>query len=98
MSRKADVATPKLVGYRSIEYLADQFPLVIEKRFSQFKTDFENTRSQQAIERIGAKKEGVLRKHIIRPDGSYRDSVFYSIIDSEWETVKAHLQGLLDRR
>ena len=64
----------------------------------QFKTDFENTRSQQAIERIGAKKEGVLRKHIIRPDGSYRDSVFYSIIDSEWETVKAHLQGLLDRR
>ncbi|MFZ5911980.1 MAG: GNAT family N-acetyltransferase, partial [Chloroflexota bacterium] len=50
----------------------------------QFKADLRNVRSQQAIERIGAVKEGVLRNHIILPDGRLRDSVFYSILDTEW--------------
>lgn len=49
----------------------------------QIKTDIRNVRSQHSIERLGATKEGFLRNHIIRCDGSYRDSVFYSIIASE---------------
>ena len=63
----------------------------------QFKTDLNNLPSQRAIERLGAKKEGILRQHIIRPDGGYRDSVFYSIIDSEWERVKARLEEMMGR-
>jgi len=61
----------------------------------QLKTDERNLRSQHAIERIGAKKEGGLRNHMILPDGSYRNSVFYSIIDQEWPIVKTRLGGFL---
>jgi RimJ/RimL family protein N-acetyltransferase len=61
----------------------------------QLRTDLRNTRSQQAIERIGAVKEGVLRNQIIMPDGYLRSSVFYSILDNEWPTVKQHLRMLL---
>ncbi len=60
-----------------------------------FKTDARNARSQRAIERLGAQKEGVLRSHMILPDGFRRDSVFYSILQSEWPTVKARLEGFL---
>lgn len=61
----------------------------------QFKTDLRNERSQRAIERLGAVKEGILRNHMITPDGTIRDSVYYSIIDSEWPAVKARLEGWL---
>ena len=61
----------------------------------QFKTDVRNERSQRALERIGAVKEGVLRKHMILPDGFIRDSVYYSILDSEWQQVKARLEAML---
>ena len=61
----------------------------------QLKTDARNLRSQKAIERIGAVKEGILRKHMILPDGYIRDSVFYSIVDSEWEGVKSRLETIL---
>jgi RimJ/RimL family protein N-acetyltransferase len=57
----------------------------------QFKTDLRNERSQRAIERLGAKREGVLRNHMIKPDGKYRDSVYYSILDNEWPEVKKRL-------
>jgi RimJ/RimL family protein N-acetyltransferase len=63
----------------------------------QLKTDRRNERSQKAIERIGAVKEGVLRNHMILPNGRYRDSVFYSIIDTEWPTVKKRLEEALNR-
>jgi N-acetyltransferase len=63
----------------------------------QFKTDLRNVRSQQAIERIGAVKEGVLRNHMIRPDGTIRHSVYYSIINSEWPVVKSLLEEKLFR-
>lgn len=63
----------------------------------QLKTDSRNERSQKAIERIGAKKEGVLRNHMILPDGRYRDSVFYSILDTEWNGVKIRLEEMLGR-
>jgi RimJ/RimL family protein N-acetyltransferase len=58
----------------------------------QLKTDLRNVRSQRAIERIGAVNEGLLRNHMILPDGTLRHSVYYSIIDSEWPGVKAMLE------
>ena len=61
----------------------------------QLKTDSRNLRSQKAIERIGGVKEGVLRNHMILPDGTIRHSVFYSILDSEWEGVKKRLEEYL---
>ena len=61
----------------------------------QLKTDSRNERSQKAIERIGAKKEGVLRNHMVLPDGHIRHSVYYSILDSEWEGVKKRLEVML---
>jgi RimJ/RimL family protein N-acetyltransferase len=61
----------------------------------QFKTDRRNERSRRAIERIGGQFEGILRQHMVLPDGSYRDSAFYSIIDAEWPAVKAKLADRL---
>lgn len=61
----------------------------------QLKTDSRNERSQKAIERIGAVKEGVLRNHMILPDGYYRSSVYYSILDTEWPLVKARLEEMM---
>ena len=61
----------------------------------QFKTDVRNLRSQRAIERLGAVKEGVLRQHIILQDGTLRSSVFFSILDAEWPAVKTRLQERL---
>ena len=59
------------------------------------KTDARNVRSQKGIERIGAIKEGVWRKHRILPDGFIRDSVYYSILDDEWPAVRARLETFL---
>jgi RimJ/RimL family protein N-acetyltransferase len=59
----------------------------------QLKTDLRNLRSQAAIERLGARKEGVLRKHFVLWDGYVRDSVMYSITDAEWPEVKRRLQA-----
>jgi RimJ/RimL family protein N-acetyltransferase len=63
----------------------------------QLKTDQRNERSQRAIERIGAVKEGVLRNHMILPDGRYRHSVFYSILDTEWPELKKRLEERMER-
>jgi RimJ/RimL family protein N-acetyltransferase len=54
-------------------------------------TDVRNEQSRAAILRIGAKQEGILRKHLILPSGRIRDSVVFSIIDSEWSEVKTRL-------
>jgi RimJ/RimL family protein N-acetyltransferase len=64
----------------------------------QIKTDLRNDRSQKAIERIGAVKEGVLRNHMILPDGRIRHSVFYSILDTEWPQIKVRLQEMMERK
>jgi RimJ/RimL family protein N-acetyltransferase len=61
----------------------------------QLKTDSRNERSQRAIERIGAVREGVLRNHMIMPDGVYRHSVYYSVLDAEWAGVKRRLEQML---
>lgn len=63
----------------------------------QLKTDSRNERSQKAIERIGAVKEGVLRNHMILPDGHYRHSVYYSILDTEWPDVKKRLEEMMEK-
>jgi N-acetyltransferase len=59
-------------------------------------TDIFNERSQAAIARLGAAREGVLRKHRIRRDGSWRDSVQYSMTDDDWPDVRARLNARLD--
>jgi RimJ/RimL family protein N-acetyltransferase len=61
----------------------------------QLKTDLRNERSQRAIERIGAVREGVLRDHMIMPDGHVRSSVYYSVLQAEWPAVKAGLEARL---
>nr|WP_174285906.1 GNAT family protein [Sphingomonas bacterium] len=63
----------------------------------QIRTDALNLRSQAAIERLGAKRDGVLRGHQVMPDGRVRDSVVYSILDREWPAVRQNLQSLLAR-
>jgi RimJ/RimL family protein N-acetyltransferase len=63
----------------------------------EFRTHWFNHASREAILRLGAKQDGVLRNHQIHPDGGYRDTVVFSIIESEWPTVKRHLHFLLDR-
>ncbi|MFC5909630.1 GNAT family N-acetyltransferase [Streptacidiphilus monticola] len=63
----------------------------------QLKTDHLNTRSQQAIARLGATREGVLRRHRRRADGSWRDSVYFSLLAEEWPAAKARLTERLER-
>ena len=58
----------------------------------EFRTHWFNHQSRAAIERLGAKMDGVLRQHQKLADGSYRDTVIYSIIASEWQAVKTHLE------
>ncbi|MEO8513101.1 MAG: GNAT family protein [Ignavibacteria bacterium] len=58
-----------------------------------FKTDSNNIRSQKAMEKIGAKFEGILRNHMIREDGTFRHSAYFSIIAEEWVEVKKRLES-----
>ena len=57
----------------------------------EFRTHWHNTASRRGIERLGAKLDGVLRNHQVLPNGSLRDTCVYSITDSEWPAVRAHL-------
>ena len=63
----------------------------------EFRTHWFNHASRAAIERLGAKQDGVLRNHQLSPDGSRRDTVVYSIIDGEWPAVRQHLRFQLER-
>ena len=63
----------------------------------EFRTHFFNHQSRRAIERLGAKQDGVLRSHQVAPNGTLRDTVVFSIIASEWPTVRAHLTYQLAR-
>ena len=62
------------------------------------KTDARNETSRAALLAIGATFEGILRRHMILPDGSARDSAYYSIVDTEWPTVRERLAGRVRRR
>ena len=57
----------------------------------EFRTNWHNHKSRAAIARLGAKQDGVLRQHMLMPDGQYRDTVVFSILNSEWPAVKAQL-------
>jgi len=63
----------------------------------EFRTHWFNHASRAAIARLGAKQDAVLRNHQISPDGSYRDTVVFSIIECEWPAVRQHLRFLLER-
>ena len=63
----------------------------------EFRTHWFNHASRAAIERLGAKQDGVLRSHQVSADGSKRDTVVFSIIDGEWPAVKRHLRYQLER-
>ncbi len=63
----------------------------------EFRTHFINHQSRRAIERLGAKLDGVLRSHMIMGNGTIRDTAVYSIIASEWPTVQANLQWQLEK-
>ncbi|MCZ3389843.1 MAG: GNAT family N-acetyltransferase [Actinomycetia bacterium] len=63
----------------------------------QLKTDMRNTRSQDAIARLGAVRDGLLRRYQRRLDGSVRDTVIFSVTDEEWPAVRADLQARLSR-
>ncbi len=62
----------------------------------EFRTHFFNHQSRRGIERLGAKQDGILRNHVIAPNGTLRDTVVFSIIAGEWPTVKAHLDYQLN--
>ncbi len=64
----------------------------------EFRTHFFNHQSRRAIERLGAKQDGILRNHQITPNGTLRDTVVFSIIAGEWPTVRAHLSYQLNER
>jgi N-acetyltransferase len=64
----------------------------------ELKTDALNEKSRNAILRIGATQEGIFRRHIITASGRVRDTVYFSILDSEWPAVKARLNARLDER
>jgi RimJ/RimL family protein N-acetyltransferase len=61
----------------------------------EYKTDARNARSRAAIRKLGATQEGIFRKHMIMADGHVRDSVFFSIVDSDWPAVKVGLEKRL---
>jgi RimJ/RimL family protein N-acetyltransferase len=63
----------------------------------EFRTHFLNHQSRRAIERLGAKLDGILRCHIRSKDGSLRDTCVYSITAAEWPAIRSHLQWLLER-
>jgi len=64
----------------------------------EFRTSFFNFQSRRAIERLGAKQDGILRSHQILPDGTLRDTVVFSVIRGEWPAVKRHLSFQLEDR
>jgi N-acetyltransferase len=63
----------------------------------EFRTHFFNQQSRRAIERLGAKADGILRSHQRHADGSLRDTCVYSIVEAEWPTVRTHLRWQLDK-
>lgn len=62
----------------------------------EFKTDARNARSRAALARIGATEEGTFRKHMLLPDSTWRDSVYFSVLDTEWPDVSARLRNRID--
>jgi len=64
----------------------------------QLKTQHDNLRSRKAIEKIGGKFEGIIRQHMLKDDGNFRSSAYFSILDDEWPQVKGRLQEFLEKK
>ena len=64
----------------------------------EFRTHYHNLASRTAISKLGAKQEGILRNHRIDPQGNYRDTVVFSILESEWATVKYGLEHRMNKK
>ncbi|WP_310627353.1 GNAT family protein [Limnohabitans sp.] len=89
MSNYVDTAINTEAKYLLMQYWFE----VQQANAVEFRTHFFNEASRRAIERLGAKQDGILRSHQILKDGSIRDTVVYSIIVSEWPAVKNNLQA-----
>lgn len=76
------------VKHLMLEYAFEQWKVLAV----DFRTHRLNTQSRQAIERLGAQLDGIIRSHSIMPNGTVRDTAVYSIIASEWATIKVHLE------
>lgn len=76
------------VKHLMLEYAFEQWKVLAV----DFRTHRLNTQSRQAIERLGAQLDGIIRSHSIMPNGTLRDTAVYSIIASEWATIKVHLE------
>ncbi|HZI99267.1 MAG TPA: GNAT family protein [Gemmatimonadaceae bacterium] len=63
----------------------------------ELKTDVLNSKSRNAMLRMGATEEGALRKHVLAFNGRWRDTIYYSVLDTEWPEVKARLRGFMER-
>jgi RimJ/RimL family protein N-acetyltransferase len=63
----------------------------------EFRAHASNDKSRRAMERIGASYEGMLRRHMLREHGDWRDTVYYSVLDSEWPAVRDKLEGMMAR-
>jgi len=63
----------------------------------EFRAHASNDKSRRAMERIGASYEGMLRRHMLREHGDWRDTVYYSVLDSEWVAVREKLEGMMAR-
>lgn len=101
-NRSLEIGTFIVKDYQGTRVNPEAKYLMLKRAFEdlgvirvQFKVDARNLRSQRAIEKIGAVREGVLRKHEIVPSGQVRDSVIYSILDDEWPQVKVQLEARL---
>jgi RimJ/RimL family protein N-acetyltransferase len=100
-NRRAEIGTTFIAGswQRSFVNTHAKF-LMLRHAFEtldclavEFRTHVRNDQSRTAIERLGAKLDGVLRSHMIMPDGHVRDTVVYSIVKEEWPAVKARLSA-----
>jgi len=80
--------------YLLLEYAFE----VLECIAVEFRTHWHNKQSRTAIENLGAKQDGILRNHKFDKTGNLRDTVVYSIIDSEWKTVKQSLEFKIDKK
>ena len=71
---------------------------VLKAKRVQLKTQHDNIRSRKAIEKIGGTFEGIIRKHMLKDDGTFRSSAYFSILDDEWPAAKINLKNLLEKK
>ena len=103
-NRVVEIGTWIGLGYQREGLNLESKQLMLKHAFNalgavrvQFKIDHRNFASLDAIERIRAFREGVLRNHIILADGTPRSSVYYSILDTEWPAIEVHVESLMER-